>query len=180
MPTSAYCRGSRLRGIGVQRLCLCKFLRKAVGFQHCRKHMPNRDVRSQRKARGQNFKTGDGPGYFWSLGQIHLFQDSLGNGSLIPAVPKIVECFPPRPFVQDVTDGGVQRLQEQGDVPAAAAILNCQFLAGRGQRILEHGEQVSVARLQCPSQFRRDNEVEEVMCCSRLPRTCCNVRLVSI
>ena len=142
--------------------------------------MPNRDVRSQRKTRGQNFKTGDGPGYFWSLGQIHLFQDSLGNGSLIPAVPKIVECFPPRPFVQDVTDGGVQRLQEQGDVPAAAAILNCQFLAGRGQRILEHGEQVSVARLQCPSQFRRDNEVEEVMCCSRLPRTCCNVRLVSI
>ena len=56
--TTASCRGSRLRGLGVQRLCHCEFLHKAVGLQHCRKHVPNRDVRSQRKTRPQTARLG--------------------------------------------------------------------------------------------------------------------------
>ena len=80
-----------------------------------------------------------------------------------PAVSQIIECLSPRFMVEDIQNRVAQCFQEQENGQCSSTFVDCQFLTRLGQVVLEHCEDMSVARLQAPRQLGWHDEHEDSM-----------------
>lgn len=87
-----------------------------------------------------------------------VFHRPFCNPALDPAIPQIIECLLPRFMAEDVQRCVAQCLQKQEHGQRSSSSVDCQILARPKKVVLEHSEDMSVARLKTPRQLGRHED----------------------